>query len=255
MLEFADAKSGEDAWQLGQIIGVGRTPHKQSLEIMESVVWKKFTQNRTRMAALKATGKKYLVEYSKDNWWGDGKDGKGANHLGKILMKIRGGGTSSKYYSRTCRDIFRVPAKAPVSTMCQVCNKYPVFVGPNGPSPCCSRTCLALLGKKFTTGVRVAPVLKVRKITAHPIAPKPLCRMCHKKQCYEDAHSRSQFCSLTCMAMFEASTRLSPSRSTPPGSSLVKMCIMCNKKPIFIDSMGKASKCCSQFCLKQMRGY
>jgi hypothetical protein len=36
------------------------------------------------------TGNRQLVEHTKhDSYWGDGGDGTGQNHLGKILMRVR----------------------------------------------------------------------------------------------------------------------------------------------------------------------
>lgn len=60
--------------------------------IMEEIVYAKFIQNPELAAKLLATGKKVLVE---GNHWGDicwGVDtrtGRGENHLGRILMKVR----------------------------------------------------------------------------------------------------------------------------------------------------------------------
>lgn len=62
-----------------------------SLAIMERIVRQKFTDHPRLARQLKATGRAYLEE---GNWWGDRfwgtVDGVGENHLGRILMKIRG---------------------------------------------------------------------------------------------------------------------------------------------------------------------
>ena len=61
--------------------------------IMEEIVRAKFTQNEELKALLLATGEAYLEE---GNTWHDtcggvdAKTGEGQNHLGKILMKVRG---------------------------------------------------------------------------------------------------------------------------------------------------------------------
>lgn len=59
------------------------------LEIMEHLLWQKFTRAPWR-AQLLATGKRELVE---GNWWGDQFwgvcEGRGENHLGQLLMRIR----------------------------------------------------------------------------------------------------------------------------------------------------------------------
>jgi len=63
---------------------------EKKLEIMEFMVADKFKNSRKLRKELLKTGRKELVE---GNWWGDtfwGKcRGKGENHLGKILMKVR----------------------------------------------------------------------------------------------------------------------------------------------------------------------
>ena len=60
---------------------------------MEGIVRAKFTQNAGLAEQLIATGDRELVEGNNwhDTFWGaDGKTGEGENHLGRILMKIRG---------------------------------------------------------------------------------------------------------------------------------------------------------------------
>lgn len=62
------------------------------LGIMEEIVRTKFTQNESLKWRLLATGDAILEEGNgwHDVFWGvDAKTGEGANHLGKILMKIR----------------------------------------------------------------------------------------------------------------------------------------------------------------------
>lgn len=60
--------------------------------IMEEVVTAKFTQNSDLAARLLATGDAMLTEGNTwgDTCWGvDLRSGKGENHLGRILMKVR----------------------------------------------------------------------------------------------------------------------------------------------------------------------
>ncbi len=58
--------------------------------IMYECVLAKFTQHHDLRAQLMATGDEELVENSPvDSYWGCGKDGKGKNMLGKILMRVR----------------------------------------------------------------------------------------------------------------------------------------------------------------------
>jgi ribA/ribD-fused uncharacterized protein len=64
--------------------------HDVSLDIMETVVTEKFVSNPKLAQKLLDTGDEELVEGNNwdDTFWGC-VDGKGENHLGKILMKVR----------------------------------------------------------------------------------------------------------------------------------------------------------------------
>ncbi|MGF1682206.1 GTP cyclohydrolase II [Photobacterium minamisatsumaniensis] len=58
--------------------------------VMRYIVFEKFRQNSQLTHLLVSTGDNLLTEHShKDNYWGDGGDGKGQNELGKILMEVR----------------------------------------------------------------------------------------------------------------------------------------------------------------------
>jgi len=60
------------------------------VEIMEFIVSEKFKQHNRFAHLLVSTGDSVIKEHShKDAFWGDGGDGTGDNHLGKILMKVR----------------------------------------------------------------------------------------------------------------------------------------------------------------------
>lgn len=71
----------------------GRTPHPDwdevKLDVMEHLLWQKFALEGYKSALLR-TGDAPLIE---GNTWGDVFwgvcDGRGANNLGKLLMKIR----------------------------------------------------------------------------------------------------------------------------------------------------------------------
>jgi ribA/ribD-fused uncharacterized protein len=61
-----------------------------NMDIMEAILFDKFTRNADLKEKLLETGDKYLEE---TNWWNDQFwgvcDGKGENNLGKLLMKVR----------------------------------------------------------------------------------------------------------------------------------------------------------------------
>lgn len=66
--------------------------HEKKLDIMHSVVFKKFIQNEILRKKLTATGDAEIVEGNSwhDRYWGADSKG-GENHLGKILMQVRKG--------------------------------------------------------------------------------------------------------------------------------------------------------------------
>lgn len=60
------------------------------IDMMDLVLWHKFTQNENLKQELLSTGDAELVEDSdKDAFWGIGPDGKGENQLGKALQRLR----------------------------------------------------------------------------------------------------------------------------------------------------------------------
>jgi ribA/ribD-fused uncharacterized protein len=62
----------------------------QRLAVMEGVLVAKAQQHPAVVKALLQSGDALLVEKSpRDAFWGDGPDGNGANHLGKLWMRIR----------------------------------------------------------------------------------------------------------------------------------------------------------------------
>jgi ribA/ribD-fused uncharacterized protein len=64
--------------------------HQVSLQIMRRGVEAKFLQHPTLQRLLLDTGDADLVEHTRDDsFWGDGGDGSGQNHLGRILMAVR----------------------------------------------------------------------------------------------------------------------------------------------------------------------
>ena len=60
------------------------------IEIMTKACRAKFNQNATLKKLLLSTENKKLREHTpRDKFWGDGGNGSGQNHLGKILMQLR----------------------------------------------------------------------------------------------------------------------------------------------------------------------
>ena len=60
------------------------------LDIMYKALLAKFFQHSNLRDMLLRTGKKKLIEHtSNDSYWGDGGNGTGQNHLGRLLMKVR----------------------------------------------------------------------------------------------------------------------------------------------------------------------
>lgn len=59
------------------------------VEVMKIIIRMKFSIDKYKQILL-STGDKTIVEHThRDNFWGDGGNGTGKNHLGKILMEIR----------------------------------------------------------------------------------------------------------------------------------------------------------------------
>lgn len=84
------AKTPRIARNLGQTVTMRPDWDDVKLQVMYECVLAKFTQNHDLRAQLLSTGDEHLIEDSPiDSFWGCGKDGNGANHLGRILMKIR----------------------------------------------------------------------------------------------------------------------------------------------------------------------
>lgn len=91
-LKFA-LLSPDEAKRLGQNVEVRSDWDEVKLDIMERVVHAKFAQNPSLARDLLDTGDRMLKEgnHWRDLYWGvDLKTGEGENHLGKILMALRG---------------------------------------------------------------------------------------------------------------------------------------------------------------------
>jgi|ERR1019366_3668919 ribA/ribD-fused uncharacterized protein len=82
------AKPGQ-AKRFGRKLKVRDDWHEVKLKVMEDLLRQKFAHPDLRQKLL-GTGDAYLEESNtwRDFWWGV-CDGKGENHLGRLLMKIR----------------------------------------------------------------------------------------------------------------------------------------------------------------------
>tara|TARA_R110000824_G_scaffold398843_1_gene603457 strand:+ start:35 stop:454 length:420 start_codon:yes stop_codon:yes gene_type:complete len=87
--QFISLSAGE-ARKLGRRVSMRTDWNDIRLSVMESIVRRKFTQNKDLQRKLLDTGTQELVEGNPwgDTFWGMCK-GRGHNHLGKILMRIR----------------------------------------------------------------------------------------------------------------------------------------------------------------------
>jgi ribA/ribD-fused uncharacterized protein len=88
--KFSMLKNPVQAKRLGRKVKLRDDWEEVKLEIMTEIVSQKFLQHPYLIEMLLQTGDEELVEGNKwgDRFWGVCK-GKGENHLGKILMKIR----------------------------------------------------------------------------------------------------------------------------------------------------------------------
>jgi N-glycosidase YbiA len=88
--EIRDNPDPRVAKRKGRTKGIRADWDQVKLEIMKDLLWKKFAFNSEFAEKLIATGDQELVE---GNWWGDTYwgvcRGKGENHLGKEIMRIR----------------------------------------------------------------------------------------------------------------------------------------------------------------------
>ena len=78
------------AKQLGRHVTMRSDWHAVKLDVMYELVKQKFNNNVALASMLRGTGDAELEEgnYWNDTYWGVCK-GKGENHLGKILMRVR----------------------------------------------------------------------------------------------------------------------------------------------------------------------
>ena len=86
-----ESPSPADAKRIGRAVHLRRDWDSIKLSLMEDLVRRKFRQNSDLRQSLIGTGEAILVEGNTwgDIYWGVCR-GIGENHLGRILMKIRG---------------------------------------------------------------------------------------------------------------------------------------------------------------------
>ena len=90
--EIKNAKSPLEAFTLGKKYKSERKVNWDEIKvsILYEIILEKARQHEEVRNALLSTGDEEIVEdNSEDDFWGNGSDGKGLNHTGKILMKIR----------------------------------------------------------------------------------------------------------------------------------------------------------------------
>lgn len=87
---IATIKSPAIVKKLGQKVKVRKDWDSKKIEFMNWGVREKFNNNSTLRELLLSTGEEDLIEgnFHKDTFWGV-CNGKGKNHLGKILMEVR----------------------------------------------------------------------------------------------------------------------------------------------------------------------
>lgn len=87
---IANAPTPYQAMKLGRKCTMRKGWKDMKIEVMDNIVICKFTQNEDLRQILLSTGERELVEWAPwDAFWGNGRDGKGLNWLGRLLMRTR----------------------------------------------------------------------------------------------------------------------------------------------------------------------
>lgn len=90
--EIKNAGSPLEAFRLGKKYKSFRKNNwdERKVHVLYEILKEKAIQHLEVKQALLATGDEEIVEDNPyDDFWSTGKDGKGLNHMGKILMRIR----------------------------------------------------------------------------------------------------------------------------------------------------------------------
>lgn len=90
--EIKNAGSPLEAFELGKKYKPQRRDNwdEVKVSILQEIITEKVKQHEEVKEALLATGTEEIIEDNPhDDFWGNGKNGKGQNQTGKILMRIR----------------------------------------------------------------------------------------------------------------------------------------------------------------------
>lgn len=90
--EIRNAKSPLEALELGKKYKPLRRKDWDSIKVnvLYQIIKEKVNQHKEVKQALLQTGNDEIIEDNPyDNFWGNGKDGNGENHTGKIFMRMR----------------------------------------------------------------------------------------------------------------------------------------------------------------------
>ena len=80
----------DEAWAVGRVHGLRADWEQAKVEIMRTAIRAKFTQSTELRALLLSTGAHPLVQLKPDDqFWGSGRNGRGQNMLGVLLMELR----------------------------------------------------------------------------------------------------------------------------------------------------------------------
>ncbi|MBI5044583.1 MAG: NADAR family protein [Candidatus Levybacteria bacterium] len=90
--EIKSAGSPLKAFEIGKKYKPQRRSNwdETKVSVLQKIIAEKVKQHDEVRKALLATGNEEIIEDNPlDDFWGNGKDGNGQNHMGKILMRIR----------------------------------------------------------------------------------------------------------------------------------------------------------------------
>ena len=83
-------KARKRSWFTGRLDALRTDWHEVKWSVMETAVRAKFQLNQQLQALLLRTGEAEIVEDSThDPFWGVGRDGRGENRMGRLLMQVR----------------------------------------------------------------------------------------------------------------------------------------------------------------------